>query len=106
MASGCPGDYRNLMNSPNISTLEGLFRRWPALVGFTVQDAETLSGDRDWVWLDEGLALADVGLQDWISPKHELEIMADVATALRDLIAESPQAEELLRGHTFARTLH
>ena len=101
-----PAYYRYVMNAPNVAALESLFHRWPALLGFTVLDADTLGGERDWVWLDEGLALADVGLQEWISPRHELEIMADVAAALRDLIAESPQAEELLRGHTFARTLH
>lgn len=86
--------------------MDVLFDRWPALLGFSVQAAEELTDDRDWMWLDQGLAVADIALKERISPKQELEIMAGVAAALRELIEEMPRAEDLLRGRTFARTLH
>jgi len=70
-----------------LNGLAALFRRWPALLGFSVQDARETTSDREWVQLEHGLVLADVGLDDW-------------------MIDERAEARALLRGRTFARTLH
>lgn len=72
--------------------VEALFSRFPGLLGFSVQDAE---GE---------LVLADMETQPWSAQPQE--ILGDVAVALLDLVDEEPDALELLRGRTFARTLH
>jgi hypothetical protein len=38
--------------------------------------------------------------------EDKLEMLGELAGALLELIAERPEAETLLRGRTFARTLH
>ena len=89
-----------------LTAVDGLFERWPALLGFSVQDACSLSSDREWVRLDEGLALADVGLDSWLAHDEKLELLAEVARELIELIDERAEAPEALRGRTFARALH
>jgi hypothetical protein len=86
--------------------LDHLFHRWPALIGFSVQEVHGLSSDRQWVQLDDTLALADVGLYEWIPHEEKLELLADMAQSLLELLDERDEAHELLRGRTFARTLH
>lgn len=87
------------------STVEGLFHRWPQLLGFSIQDTGSLTSDREWVRLDEGLALADVGLEEWLGHDDKLEILAEVARELLELLDERVDAQALLRGRTFARAL-
>jgi hypothetical protein len=70
-----------------------LFRRWPALCGFTVER----SG---------GLFIGDVTLDapgNW-APSGAL--MDDIAAALSELTEECPDADEFLRERTFARAFH
>ena len=67
-----------------------IFAACPELCGFSVEDAATLS-------------LADV--ETFPYPRNE-ELLGEIAVALLDLIDEQPEAAELLRGRTFARTLH
>lgn len=74
------------------AVVAGLFRRWPALLGFSLQDAA-----------DE-LRLADLELQPWTARPEDA--LGDVALALAELLEENPAALEALRGRTFARTLH
>lgn len=71
--------------------VETLFRRWPGLVGFAVRDAGEL-------------VLAEMETHPWSARPDEL--LGEVAGALLDLVDEEPAALELLRGRTFARTLH
>jgi hypothetical protein len=71
--------------------LQALFRRWPSLVGFSVQD--------------EGeLVIGDLEMQPWNAEAHEL--LGEIAGTLLDFVDEKPGALELLRGRTFARVLH
>ncbi len=74
--------------------LESLFARCPALSGFAVR----VEGDE---WL-----LADVGISPQLSAEHCDEIFERIAAVLAELLEERPEAAELLRGRTFARTLH
>jgi hypothetical protein len=71
--------------------MQNIFRRWPTLVGFCVQD----SGD---------LVIGELEMQPWNAQAQEL--VGEVAGALLDLVGDEPDALELLRGRTFARTLH
>jgi hypothetical protein len=68
-----------------------IFRRWPGLVGFSVQDAGEL-------------VLGEMETQPWSVQPYEL--LGEVSVALLDFVDEAPEALELLRGRTFARTLH
>lgn len=95
-----------MKNPRRPDALDSLFHRWPALVGFSVQDADSLTHDREWVRLDQGLSVADVGMHDWIGQDDRLEILSELAAALLELIDERPEAQKLLRGRTFARILH
>ena len=73
--------------------IDALFRRWPALCGFTVQQSS-------------GLFIGDVTLDTpgaW-SPSGAL--IGDIADALGELMDECPDAGELLRERTFARAFH
>lgn len=71
--------------------VQKIFRRWPSLVGFCVQD----SGE---------LVIGELEMQPWNAQAQEL--LGEVAGALLDLVDDRPEAIELLRGRTFARTLH
>jgi hypothetical protein len=74
------------------AAVDALFRRLPSLVGFSVQEAQC------------ELVLADVETDPW--PARSQALFGEIALALLDLMDEEPAARELLRGRTFARTLH
>ena len=74
--------------------LELLFSRCPELSGFSVR------GDAD------ELFVSDVGIAPRLSAEQYGEIYQDIAVTLSELLEERPEAGELLRGRTFARTLH
>lgn len=74
--------------------LESLFMRCPALSGFSVR-------------VEDGeLFLTDVGISPQLGAEHYDEIFERIATTFSELLDERPEAAELLRGRTFARTLH
>lgn len=79
------------------AVVKTLFLRWPALVGFSVQDG----GERG----DE-LYLMDVQTYPWPSEEDSAGLRRDIAHAFVELLDEAPDARELLRARTFARTLH
>jgi hypothetical protein len=95
-----------MKNPQAIGELDNLFRRWPTLLGFSLQDAASVSGEREWVRLDAGLSVADVGMEDWMAHEERVELLQELATVIAGLMEELPEALELLRGRTFARTLH
>jgi hypothetical protein len=69
--------------------LEGLFRRMPELRGFAVRP------DRPLPW------------HLTCHPQHDEQAALDeIAQTLLELVEERPEAAALLRGRTFARTLH
>lgn len=70
-----------------------LFRRLPALMGFSVQQV-----------LEHELVLADVETDLW--PGRSQELLGEITVALLDLVDEEPEARDLLIGRTFARKLH
>jgi hypothetical protein len=74
--------------------LQLLFSRCPELSGFSVR------GDAD------DLFITDVGIAPRLSVEQYGEIYQDIAATLSELLEERPEASDLLRGRTFARTLH
>lgn len=94
------------MKKPTPATIESLFHRYPALSGFSVRGPDeipdncTRSGD------DDELFVSDIGVSPALTTEQYGEIFQDIASTLADLLAEQPDATALLRGRTFARTLH
>lgn len=86
------------------AVLDSLFRRWPSLVGFSVQEARTASSDRFAGQFDCELVLADV--ETSARPALAQGLCGEIAVALLKLIDRDPATRELLRGRTFARALH
>jgi len=72
--------------------LEVLFRRCPALCGFTVQEDEAAPG-----YLTCHPAQDQEGAE---------ELLGEVTRMLSDLAEERPEGAPLLLGRTFARTVH
>jgi hypothetical protein len=77
------------------AVVDSIFRRWPSLVGYSVQESQALPAD---------LVIADVETDPW--PVQPRELVGEIAVALLDLMDEEPAARELVRGRTFARALH
>ena len=98
------------MNRPDTQTrvatvVDSLFRSWPSLVGFSVQDAQTLTQDRAAApIIERELVLADVETSPWPADTHEL--CGAIAFVLLKLIDDEPATRDLLLGRTFARMLH
>ena len=86
------------------AVIESLFRRWPSLVGFSVQDARTLPGDHPGSRLGSELVLADVTTDPWLEQTQEL--YGEIAVAILKLIDDEPATRALVVGRTFARILH
>jgi hypothetical protein len=74
-----------------------LFRRWPSLVGFSVQDDSEGGGEE-----------LHVTVAMYPEPENEERgvLLGEIAQALAELVDEAPGAGPLLRARTFARTLH
>lgn len=82
------------MNPPVIDNrIQDLFERLPLLVAFS---------------LDEDLATADVELRGWPGYKWGDDVYREINDEIWALVADAEEegAYELLRGRTFARTLH
>lgn len=82
------------MTPPLIDTrIQALFRRLPLLEAFS---------------LDEDLATAEVELRGWPGLKWDEEVYREVNEEIWELVADAEEdgANDLLRGRTFARSLH
>lgn len=67
-----------------------LFERLPMLSGF---------------WVHEDLSTTEVSLDTWPGWDPSAEVAEEIGRELEDLLDERPDAAELLRGRTFARSL-
>ncbi|HUQ74525.1 MAG TPA: hypothetical protein VM183_07350 [Burkholderiales bacterium] len=74
--------------------VDSLFARCPELWGFSVRSE------------NDELFVSDVGIAPRLSAEQYGEIFQDIAKTLSDVLDEAPEASELLRGRTFARSLH
>jgi hypothetical protein len=85
------------------SRIRRLFERCPDLDGFSVQAKVHAEGNRDG---EEELFVTAIGIAQRAGRGRYTDIFEDIATTLNDLLDERPEAHILLRGRTFARTLH
>jgi hypothetical protein len=80
-----------------------LFQRCPELCGFSVQVkvlAEAKPSD------EEELFVTAISIAPRLSKEQYTEIFEQISSTLTELMAERPEAATLLRGRTFARTVH
>jgi len=94
------------MKKPLPAPIESLFQRYPALSGFSVRGLHDVPDSCSRSGADGELFVSDVGVLPSLTQDQYGEIFEDIASTLADLLAEHPEATELLRGRTFARTLH
>lgn len=94
------------LESDLVARLEALFQRCPALHGFSVQPAASVTRERIVVELQEDLCLADVVWHEALNGEQAVTLIGEISQALFDLVDERPEAAALLRGRTFASVLH
>jgi hypothetical protein len=94
------------LESDLAARLDALFRRCPALYGFSVQPRSSVSSERAVAGLQDDLYLADVVWHRPLSSEQAETLIDEISLALFELVDERPEASALLRGRTFARTLH
>jgi hypothetical protein len=85
--------------------IEELFKRLPALRGFSVQPGARLTRDRS-----AGHLVSDLYLSDLVffpaQPEEQAAAQRDeISAELLELVDEEPEAAPMLRGRTFARSL-
>ncbi|HYR36323.1 MAG TPA: hypothetical protein VEQ87_18670 [Burkholderiales bacterium] len=73
------------------AVIQPLFERNPQLCGFAVQD---------------DLSFTHVACHPALDADEARELIDEISGALRELVEEDPEAAELLRGRTLARSFH
>ena len=86
--------------------IEILFRRCPALCGFSVQEASKVTRERAAEHLEGDLFLADIACHPALDDDRSAELCEAISLTLLEIVEEHPELAELLPGRTFARTLH
>lgn len=71
--------------------MQTLFRRNPELCGFLVQ---------------QDLSCSHVACHPALDGEETRELIDEISAALHELLEEEPEAAELLRGRTLARSFH
>jgi hypothetical protein len=71
--------------------MQTLFHRNPALCGFAVQD---------------DLSFTHVACHPVLEGEDAQELIEEISSALVELVESEPEAAELLRGRTLARSFH
>lgn len=83
-----------------------LFGRWRPLHGFSVQEGAKLGRQRCAGHLQGDLFLADIACYPLLDGEQAAALYEEIFAELLELVEERPEAAALLRGRTFARTLH
>ena len=86
--------------------ISALFQRCPELHGFSVQAkvfADRVAASRPGA--EEELFVTAITISPRLGKEHYTEVFEQIASTLSGLIAERPEAQILLQGRTFARSL-
>ena len=81
----------NALHDEIHAAMQTLFQRNPALCGFSVQ---------------EDLSFTHVACHPALDGEETRELIDEISTALCELVEDEPEAAELLRGRTLARSFH
>jgi hypothetical protein len=86
--------------------IKELFAACPNLCGFVVEDLQGLRGDAGPPVGENRFVITQVSFGTPFSREESREVCSMIINVCSELVAEQPEAYELLRGRTFARTLH
>ena len=86
--------------------IASLFERHAALCGFSVRGADQIPDSCPREEDADPLFVGDVSVSLEVNAEQYEEIFREVLAALSQLLSESPEAADALRGRTFARVLH
>ncbi|MGE5639700.1 MAG: hypothetical protein ACM30H_06355 [Clostridia bacterium] len=90
--------------------IDALFARCPTLCGFSVQDRATVSETRpalvpENAIPDADLYVTEIGMFPKLGADQYADVFDEITVTLSSLVNEQPNAYDVLRGRTFARTL-
>jgi len=83
--------HMNAIHEQIRDVMQTLFRRNPELCGFLVQ---------------QDLSCSHVACHPALDGEETRELIDEISAALHELLEEEPEAAELLRGRTLARSFH
>lgn len=86
--------------------IKALFVDCPGLCGFVVEDLSGLHGDPDPFEGEDRFVITQISFGMPFSRDESRAVCNMIVSVVSELVAEQPEAYELLRGRTFARTLH
>ena len=84
--------------------IAALFSRCPELCGFSVQAKVFAEGHP--AGEEEELYVTAISIVPRLGKEQYGDIFEQIADTLTDLLSERPEAHSLLRGRTFARSVH
>jgi hypothetical protein len=103
---GALSKYLSSLDEDLVARLDDLFGRHPSLQGFSVQGTEALPEPIRANVMANTLVVAEVGVDPICGSDYSEKVSDEIAVVLLDFVKERPEAAELLRDRTFARTLH
>jgi hypothetical protein len=83
--------------------IQALFGRCPELCGFSVQVKVCADGNPAG---EEELFVTAISIAPRLSKEQYADVFEQICATLTELLSERPEAHSLLRGRTFARTVH
>jgi hypothetical protein len=95
-----------IMHDDLSNRIDALFKRCPALCGFSVRDPADIPDSCARSETGGDLFVTDIGISPRLGADQYGEIFNEIFSTLSELLADEPEAGEKLRGRTFARTLH
>jgi hypothetical protein len=99
-----PG-YLSTLDEDLAERVDDLFGRYPALQGFSVQGPGALPEAVRASIKAETLVVAEVGVDPMCGTDYSDRVSDEIAGVLLDFVRNRPEAAELLRDRTFARSL-
>ncbi len=100
-------DPRNRAARDQLSAcVRALFGGCPELIGLTFHEPDRTQGDAGAPDRDSGVLVIEMGFSTPVSSREFDDVFTRVTTKIHDLVSEEPEVLDLLRGQTFARTLH
>lgn len=83
-----------------------LFLRCPALCGFSVQDRSTLPETLNEAPIpDADLYVTEIGIFPKLGAEQYADLFDEITVTLSNLVNAQPNAYDVLKGRTFARTM-
>ena len=102
---GVLSNYLANLDEDLIARVSEIFGRHPSLQGFSVQGTEALPEPIRSNVMANTLVVAEVGVDPLCGSDYSEKVSDEIAVVLLNFVKERPEAAELLRDRTFARTL-